>query len=275
MPSSIESSVQYLKNDQALAVYKASVAGGELVPHEGNYSSHTVSIENARPLAAQFDLDREGFRLVEQVTSVTDFYDDAQLEAYEAEVKATLNKLTGASEIMIFDHTRRSSSASVRSSRNIREASTVIHNDYSANSGHVRLRDHLNATGSAHRTDLQNTDFAIVNLWRSINGTITNHPLAMCDSTTVPETDLVAVKREGRERMGELQLMLHGASHRWCYFPQMTFSEALVFKTFDSRIDGRTRFTAHTSIDDPTAPDGAPPRESIETRCFVFFNNET
>jgi len=32
MSNSIKSSVQYLKNDQALAVYKASVAGGELVP---------------------------------------------------------------------------------------------------------------------------------------------------------------------------------------------------------------------------------------------------
>ncbi len=275
MPSSIDSSVQYLKNDQALAVYKASVAGGELVPHEGNYIRHTVSIENARPLAEQFELDREGFRLVEQVTTVTDFYDDAQLEAYEAEVKDLLYKLTGASEIIIFDHTRRSSSASVRSSRNIREASTVIHNDYSANSGHVRLRDYLNATNNIHRTQLLSTDFAIVNLWRSINGTVVNHPLAMCDATTVPEADLVPVKREGRERMGELQLMLHGASHRWCYFPQMTYDEALVFKTFDSRTDGRTRFTAHTSIDDATAPLGAPPRESIETRCFVFYSNKT
>jgi len=93
----------------------------------------------------------------------------------------------------------------------------------------------------------------------------------MCDATTVPASDLVPVKREGRERMGELQLMLHGTSHRWCYFPKMTFNEALVFKTFDSRTDGRTRFTAHTSIDDPTAPSDAPPRESIETRCFVFY----
>jgi len=271
MSNSIESGVQYLKNDQSLAVYKASVAGGALVPHEGNYSSHTVSIENARPFADQLDIDREGFRLVDQVTEVTDFYDDSQLEHYENEITTMLRQLMDTSEILIFDHTRRSSSAQVRSSKKIREASSVIHNDYSEQSGHVRLQDFLQATNSTHRTDLLNKDFAIINVWRSINGMIINHPLAMCDATSVSEKDLVPVKREGKERMGELQLMLHEPTHRWCYFPKMTFSEALVFKTFDSRTDGRTRFTAHTSIVDPTAPVDAPPRESIETRCFVFY----
>ena len=47
--------------------------------------------------------------------------------------------------------------------------------------------------------------------------------------------------------------------------------EALLFKTFDSEADGRARFTIHTSFEDPGAPADAPPRESIETRCLVFF----
>jgi len=271
MTTSIETCVQYLKNDHALAVYKASVAGGELVPHVGNYSRHLISVDNARGLIDQLDLDRQGFQLVEQPTQITDFYDDALLSNYENEIKDLLNKTVQASQILIFDHTRRSSSASVRASKNIREASSVIHNDYSAQSGFIRLQDYLKSTGNTHSQDLLKQDFAIINVWRSTNGTIVNHPLAMCDASSVPESDLVPVKREGKERMGELQLMLHADSHRWHYFPNMTGSEALVFKTFDSRTDGRTRFTAHTSIEDPSAPDNAPPRESIETRCFVFF----
>ena len=271
MSFSIETQINYLNNDQTLAVYKASTAGGELVPHEGNYSAHTVTVENAREFEKELDLDRQGFRLVEQTTQVSDFYDDTQLPVYETEVKQLLRQTTGATEIEIFDHTRRSSSAAVRSTRNIREASTVIHNDYSDSSGHVRLQDYLNANKSLQDKNYTNRDFAIINVWRSINGTIINHSLAMCDATSVSDADLEAVKREGKERMGELQLMLHGPTHQWCYFPQMTISEALVFKTFDSRKDGRTRFTAHTAIDDPNAPSDAPARESIETRCFVFF----
>lgn len=271
MTKSIVSSVKYLKDDKTLAVYRASVAGGELVPHEGNYNSHSVTVRNARESNTQFNLDIEGFRLVEQRTQVSDFYDDEQLAVYEDEVKKLLSQETDSSSVHIFDHTRRSSSASVRSTRNIREASSVIHNDYSDTSGHTRLHDYLESTHHAYDKELANRDFAIINVWRSINGSINNHHLAMCLATSVPETDLVPVKREGKDRMGELQLMLHGDGHQWCYYPKMTFSETLIFKTFDSRKDGRTRFTAHTAIEDPDAPDDAPPRQSIETRCFVFF----
>ncbi len=61
------------------------------------------------------------------------------------------------------------------------------------------------------------------------------------------------------------------AEQRWYYFPRMQMDEALLFKTFDSETDGRTRFTIHSSFPDPTAPPDASPRESIETRCLVFF----
>jgi len=271
MSKSIKASVQYLLNDQTLAVYKASVAGGELIPHEGNYSTHTISIENVRLHSKPLDLDREGFNLVTQTTNVTDFYDDSQLPLYESEIKILLTEMIKASDVLVFDHTRRSSSALVRASRKIREASTVIHNDYSSESGYSRLKDFI-----ANREDLSgkhylDRDFAIINVWRSINGTVRNHPLAMCFADSVPEADLIPVKREGKERMGEIQLMLHGNSHRWGYFPNMKSNEALLFKTFDSRTDGRTRFTPHTSFEEPDVSDGTPARESIETRCFVFF----
>jgi hypothetical protein len=51
----------------------------------------------------------------------------------------------------------------------------------------------------------------------------------------------------------------------------MAPDEALLIKTYDSATDGRARFTIHTSFEDPSSATDAPPRESIETRCFVFF----
>ena len=48
-------------------------------------------------------------------------------------------------------------------------------------------------------------------------------------------------------------------------------SEAVLLKCYDSADDGRARMTAHTGFDDPTSPPDAPPRESIETRAFVFY----
>jgi len=47
--------------------------------------------------------------------------------------------------------------------------------------------------------------------------------------------------------------------------------KVLLFKTYDSALGGRTRFIPHLSCKDPRAPRGAGPRESLETRCLVFF----
>ena len=113
--------------------------------------------------------------------------------------------------------------------------------------------------------------FAIVNVWRSIAGTIYNHPLVLCDASTVRPDDLISVERRAEERIGELQVALHNPGQRWYYFPEMQVNEALLLKTFDSETDGRTRFTIHSSFEISDAPGDAAPRESIETRCLIFF----
>jgi hypothetical protein len=57
---------------------------------------------------------------------------------------------------------------------------------------------------------------------------------------------------------------------RWYYFPCMTRNEATLLKCYDSSDDGRARFAAHTSFDDPNSPPNAAPRESIEVRALVL-----
>ena len=51
----------------------------------------------------------------------------------------------------------------------------------------------------------------------------------------------------------------------------MTGDEAVLIKTYDSATDGRKRFTIHAAFDDPKSAADAAPRQSLETRCFVFF----
>jgi len=48
--------------------------------------------------------------------------------------------------------------------------------------------------------------------------------------------------------------------------------EVLLLKIFDSRADGAARLTAHTAFDDPSSPEGALPRRSIELRTLVFWD---
>jgi hypothetical protein len=71
--------------------------------------------------------------------------------------------------------------------------------------------------------------------------------------------------------VGEIYRLRYSAAHRWFWFPRMRRDEALVFKVYDSAADGRARLTPHTSFEDPSAPGGAAPRQSIEARAFAFF----
>jgi len=267
----VKANLKFLANLDEPLVYIPSKGGGDKTDHVGNFTMQEVSIHDGRNEKQSSSLDIEGFRLVSQKTAVDDFYDDVQVErTYHEEVKTLLTEVTGAARVEIFDDTRRSSSLEKQRDKKSREPADIVHNDYTAASGIKRLRDHF-ADHPNEAEKMLRRRFAIVNVWRSIAGPVYNYPLALCDAATVRPEDLVSVERRAEERIGELQVALHDPDQRWYYFPEMQMDEALLFKTFDSETDGCARFTVHTSFEDPRAPVDAPPRESIETRCLVFF----
>ena len=52
----------------------------------------------------------------------------------------------------------------------------------------------------------------------------------------------------------------------------MTRNEALLFKNYDTLQDGTARYALHSAFEDPTSAPDAAPRESIESRAFMFFD---
>lgn len=262
--------LKYLKSRQAPVHYVASQGGGDTSLHQGNYVMQPVAITDGRRRDEPFSLDREGFRLIRAGSQVSNFYDPAQVgSVYEPEVKALVAAQTGATRVEIFDHTLRTASTDLQKARNIREPASIVHNDYTARSAPIRLKDHFAERPEEAETLLQRR-FAIVNVWRSIKGRVQTAPLALCDAASVAPEDLVSVQREAKDRIGEIQQAVYSSAHRWFTFPGMEPSEALLIKTYDSDPQ-RARFTIHTSFEDPTVTPDAPPRESIETRCFAFF----
>jgi hypothetical protein len=283
-PAFVETKLQYLSKEGASqAIYNASEAGTPVdAKHEGQYEYHPVTIHNGRnsphhnnpPLSSCcWSIDREGFQLLDHNTAVQDFYNDEEIErVYNAEITNLLQTaVAGAKKIYIFDHTRRSSESDIRTARQSREPSVVIHNDYTETSALKRLQDFLGQE-EAKRLQQQGR-FAIVNVWRSIDGTIENWPLTFCDSTTLAPEDVIPVKRMAKNRIGEIQMASFNPNHKWYYFPQMTSGEIVLIKTYDSATIGAgvNKCTMHTSFPDPTAPSDAKPRQSMETRAFVFY----
>jgi hypothetical protein len=225
-----------------------------------------------RPLADGLTLDQQGFALVDAPTRVTDFYDEKQLEAtYYAEAEDLVKQATGASRVVVFDHTirRRTPGVEDRTPGIPRQPVTRIHGDYTEVSGPQRVRDLMGAEAD----DLLNRRFAIVNVWRPIRGPLYDAPLAVCDAKSVADGDLVGQDLIYRDRTGEIYGLTFNPAHRWYYAPAMQADEALLLKCFDSARDGRARFMPHTSFADPNAPADMLSRESIELRTLVFFDD--
>ena len=263
--------LKYLIPSSKPPVYTASVGGSNAkLELEGEYEEHEVQICNGRTRIGLDDgisLDREGFTLVSHDTKVSDFYDTALVKRiYEDEVKNLLVEATGAHKVVVFDHTLRSDDPTTRGKRKTREPASVVHNDYTDRSARKRLNEIIPDEAAS----LMQRRFAIVNVWRPINNPALTSPLTLCDATSFDTKDLVPTERRAQDRIGELMLVSFNPKHRWFYFPNMQPGEAILLKTYDSATDGRARFSIHTSFEIST-PVGTPPRESIETRAFIFF----
>jgi hypothetical protein len=240
--------------------------------NEGETESRRVTIHDGRPLRSAFELDRHGFEFVDHPTKMRNFQDPDELESvYYPEIEQLIKDRTGASRVVIFDHTLRAGDEATREERKIRGPVRMAHNDYTEWSGPERVRVHFPADEAEA---LLRKRFAIVQVWRAINRPIELDPLAIAEADSLADADLIPAVRKHPDRVGETYRIAYNPDHRWFYFPKMRRDEALVFKVYDSETDGRARFTAHTSFVDPSCPPDANPRESIEMRTFAFFDGE-
>ena len=234
----------------------------------GAQEAKKVTIGDGRALTGELSLDRNGFVLVRHPTAVRDFFDAAELKSvYSPEIERLVAELSGASRVVMFDHTLRSGDEGEREARLIREPVLSAHNDYTEWSGPQRVRDLLPDEAET----LLKKRFAIIQVWRAINLPIRANPLALADARSIAPEDLLISERRYPNRVGQTYRLKYNAAHRWFYFPQLARDEAIVFKVYDSATDGRARFTPHTSFTDPATPPGAPPRQSIEARTLAFF----
>jgi hypothetical protein len=132
---------------------------------------------------------------------------------------------------------------------------------------------------------LSKTRWGIINVWRPI-APIRREPLAVCDASTVDEADLIPseIVLPKKTENSSFAGVVKGASfeswrcyanpqHRWYYKSNMTPEEVVFIKCFDSKKD-RARRSPHTAFVDPKTEHDPRPRESIEVRCLVFWEDQ-
>lgn len=270
--AAIEAPIGYLHYTGEMPVFYQSNVAGDRTKFEGEREKHVMVVRNARSLPNTFTLDVEGFALVAHPTKVKDFYDDAEVAAvYNPECEALIKAhMPGAKRVFVFDHTRRSSSQTLRAKHNARDPAGAAHTDYTDWSARQRIKDLLPDEAEA----LLAKRFAIINVWRSVAGVVEEWPMAFCDARSVDDSHLHTVERRAYNRIGQTRHASFDAGNQWYYFPRMTRDEAALIKNYDSHAAqlGVAPYSLHTSFEDPTSPPDAAPRESMETRALVFFD---
>ncbi|KAI1203634.1 methyltransferase [Nemania serpens] len=206
-------------------------------------------------------------------------------------------------KVVIFDHTIRR-----RVPGAARAPVQQVHVDQTPAAAAARVRRHLPADEAE---ELLRHRFQLINVWRPIAHAASDHPLAVIDwrSTTPADfvpVDLLYPKRrdsaidvnadddrgrergpppkveprstEGYEPRGETMGVRANEAHRFHYVKDMTPDEVLLLKCYDSWGEGEPGGkeglavrTPHTAFEDPLTPADAKPRESIEVRALVFY----
>jgi hypothetical protein len=274
----VDAQLTYVASGDARAEVRVYPPSSGLATVRPAWTQHLVSIRDARPIAHRLRLDECGFELHSRRSAFADFYDDAAVrERYYPEVQSAMQAITDALAVIVFDHNVRSAVRAARGESGVREPVDQVHADYTEQSGPKRKLEILEAAG---RSDLADRHIAFVNLWRPIVGPVLDNPLAMCDARSVSPDDLVAtdIHHYGEADLtlprhtGQIYSVRCNPAHQWFYVSEMQPDELLLLKCYDSRTDGRARFTPHTGFRNPDCPSEFVPRESIEARTLVIFD---
>ncbi|KAK6385909.1 hypothetical protein LTS17_001481 [Exophiala oligosperma] len=299
---------------------------GTAAYYRRKFDEQPVTVYNVRGRMSDFSLDIHGFQYLTHKTAVTNLENESITTVMYDEVADILKKATGATKVHTFSHLNRRDSRdaaerkvstdplleSDTSAIDLLTPARFVHIDQSRAGAVEVLRDE--GSGGPLDADLVRdcmsgrTRWAIINVWRPLDRpSVTKDPLAVCDSRTVEDSDLVTV-RATTPRRPETQYsdvtkgdgfdvlyMRHKSPqhqhhhHRqqqqqqWYFLDAQSPDEVLLIKCFDSqpqsRHGGRSSSvrTPHTAFVDPRYS-GSPEwdekvRNSIEIRSLVFWEN--
>lgn len=205
---------------------------------QSNFENHTVTVPvtDLRGREHLANLDATGFQTVIAPTSFnTEWFladnNEHVIATYYKEVESLLLELTGADEIVIFDHTFRKHNPACPETPLQREPVLRVHVDQTPVSSHDRIRYHVK---DEHRNFKR---FQIINVWRPIQNIVYDYPLAMADFRTVNVAeDLVPTEVRYPPWLMDRETFAvrYNPMHKWYYWSHMHPDEVLLFKCYDS-----------------------------------------
>lgn len=259
----IQADIRYVKKGEATVFYPAE--------REKSYwpaDDHTMTITDARPFRDELTVAKNGFCLLRHNTAVEDFFDKEQIDkVFVPEIVELAREINGAGKVLVFGPVARSDDPSTNQGR---LPSFGAHVDYGRKT--VAEQARLLLGDEADHWLAQRV--VLMNFWRPIT-TVYRTPLALCDASTVLQSDLNDSEiRGGLEDPNRPPLwgynLSYNPDHRWYYTHRMQPDEMYAFKLYDND-SSRPQWTGHTAIIDPDTKEGDPPRYSMEIRTISFI----
>lgn len=227
-----------------------------------------VTIRNVRPMVDQLSLDKEGFVLVQHENSCASQRDTGIVrDRYLEEMIPFIKEYFNASWVVPRRDgvVVRSGERSVPGAKGI---AGVAHIDYAPISARMVAARQSQLQGIPIRSYSR---LMIIQAWRALSPPPQDVPLAICDASSVLDTDIVVHDYSSENGAEWKSAVLHySPGYRWYYFPEMTSDELLLFKGYDS-VENLNAQAAYAAFDNRRAHPNAEPRESIEAQFFVYY----
>ena len=245
-------------------------------------------IFDARPIADELSLDREGFRLIKHDSEVTKHGDAdrllGQTQAFLDDLAPVIKEQLRASWVV--PSTGSKTGVIVRSSTKIGPDDAFYHTQ---NRGHVELPFpgvHLDYTPEAAvnlaraenyrrgQPDRSYTRLIIIQAWQAISQPPQDRPLALMDASTLEANDTIVAgpNPDPNDLSGDVlqaRLVVYNPLQRFYFFPNTNNGEVILFKGYDS-VNSLT--PPHASFLDTSLGSTTRSRESIEGRFFVYYS---
>ncbi|KAI1746513.1 hypothetical protein F4782DRAFT_524282 [Xylaria castorea] len=263
------------------------------------FDTHAIQVNDLRGRENEFDIHTHSFQSCKWKPSTASLDSSEIVQVLYPEAEEFIKTITNATRVHCFSHLIR---------QNTVEDNIEALKKLEASRGRANISDkegfgktvparyaHIDQSGNGARTllnenlpdeaeKLSETRWGTVNLWRPIQ-TIRRDPLCFCDGRTINDEDLVPIDvvlppkgtssfYESISKGDGFQTLEVRASpkHKWYHLAEMQPDEALIFKCYDSKNTTNSR-CCHASFRLPQTTNNAP-RESMEMRFFVFYENE-
>jgi len=185
------------------------------------------------------------------------------------EVQECLKEMFGAKRVEVLEHgirkRHKTFPISTGGDYDFRQPASVAHIDFTPNAA-------LESSQEVLKIDTAQYDrVQCLNLWKPLYGPLTDWPLALCDARTVnPAQDLADTDVVMRTGVTENYSIYANSEHKWYYLNNQLASEVLLFRQTDT--DPRFAIgVPHASFRNPKSNQEERPRESIETRAFLYY----